>query len=146
MGKNSELSGEGEGVKVFGQPSPRRHTRPASYWLKAGLLAFIGVLNLVAALGLLAAGVYLLSTDKVEGDTSKAELRVGGLALRARIESPGITEAAAQQQGREALAALCLALSFVPFSLAVLARLQYQVCKEMALLPRIPVGGAQQNE
>jgi hypothetical protein len=148
MGAKQELSGEGEGLKVFGRLAQRRRTRPASYWLKAGLLAFLGGLNLVAALALIGAGVYLLTADKGEGDVKKAsaELQLGGLAIGIRSAGREGTDAAAQQHAKETLALVCFALSLAPLSLAVLARMQYQLCKEMALLPPAPVGGEQQKE
>jgi len=62
MGKKQELSGEGEGLKVFGRPAHRRRTRPTSYWVKSGLLAFIGVLNLLGAMGLVVCGILLRAT------------------------------------------------------------------------------------
>jgi len=147
MSKKTE-SGEGEGLRVFGRPAHRRRTRPASYWLKAGLLAFIGVLNLLAAAGLLAAGVFLLTSDKVEADNALPELRVGvfSIPLRADRAEGRDFSGATRQQGREVLAAVCIALSLVPFSLAVLARMQYQVYKEMSLLPLTPAGSEQQKE
>lgn len=139
MGKKQEVSGEGEGLKVFGRPMHRRRARPTSYWLKAGLLAFIGALNLLAGIALLVGSVFIFTTDK-------SELQVAGFSIPLQAAGHDAAGAAAPEHRREALAALCLALSLVPFSLAVLARMQYQACKDLSSLPLGPAGTEQQNE
>ncbi|MCY3023710.1 MAG: hypothetical protein NTW87_32420 [Planctomycetota bacterium] len=142
------LSAKTEGLKVFGASSQRPRPRPPSrwHWLRAGFLAFVGVLNLLAAIGLLASGVYLLATDKAEGGTGKAELRLGSFSIRSGEEPPQGAEMTAQQRARGTLAVACFALSLVPFSIAVLARVQYQMAREMAWQQPEPGGTEPQNE
>jgi hypothetical protein len=118
-----------EGLKVFGAPPPRR-PRFTSHWLRTGFLAFIGAVNLVAAIGLFGCGVYLL-TRKPEGASTQVRLQVGTVSVQVGEEQP---KSANATSGREALAIVCFALSLVPFSIAVLARTQFQMSRELALL------------
>lgn len=138
MTTGEDPSAKGDGLKVFGPLPQRRRSRPPSYWLRAGCLAFIGVLNLLAALGLLVSGVCLLATGKGEGGAVKAELRLGAFTVRSSEERADGSALAAQQRGRETLAVACLALSLVPFSIAVLAHMQYKMAREMAWLQPPP--------
>ncbi|MGD0092203.1 MAG: hypothetical protein ABSE73_19990 [Planctomycetota bacterium] len=136
---------ESERLKVFGASWKRRRARPASYWLRAGLLTFIAVLNLLAALALFACGVFLLATSGGEGNPAKADLQVGTFSVHLGAAHHDAAETAGPERGRAVLAAVCLVLSFVPFSLAALARIQCLMAKDMTLLQPPPEGSEQQD-